>query len=168
MALLGDLQARWKLRRCAAVGRGVEARGAIWIHGPGRIRIGDRVRLDGRSAPIELHAGPGAEIVIEADARVEGGASIEAERKVLIGARARVGRLCKILDNHFHRVNARAERPASQPVVVEADADLGVRSILLPGAHVGRAAVVRAGAVLARRVPDGVVVAGLPAVVQRR
>lgn len=164
---ISALSARYKLRRCAEIGRGAAARGRIWIHGEGTIRVGDRVILDGSSAPIELHAGPGAEIVLGDDVRVEGGAAIEAPRQVRIGARAHVGRFCKILDNHFHHVGDREGRPESSPVIVEEEAELGARSILLPGAHVGRATVVRAGTVLARRVPAGAVVAGLPALVSR-
>lgn len=162
-----DAEARVKLRGCAEIGRGTEARGGIWIHGPGTIRIGERVVLDGRSAPIELHAGPGAEIVIGDDVHVDGGASIEAQRSIRIGARSRVGRFCKLLDNHFHRTTEHDQRPSSEPIVVEEDALLGARSILLPGAHVGRATEIAAGTVLTKRVPPGVIVAGQPATVRR-
>jgi acetyltransferase-like isoleucine patch superfamily enzyme len=158
---------RWRLRRCAAVGPGSEARGTIWIHGGGAVRLGARVVLDGRAAPIELHVGPGAEIVLGDDVHVAGGASLEAERSIRVGARARLGRFCKILDNHYHRVADHGERPHSQPVIVEEDADLGVRAILLPGAHVGRGTAVGPGTVVTRRTPDHAFVAGLPATVQR-
>ena len=142
---------RWKLRRCAEVGRGAVALGTIWVHGPGTVRVGERVVLDGRVAPIELHAGPGAEIVLAHDVRVGAGASLEAGRSIRVGAGATLGRFCKVLDNHFHRVSARSERPASQPVIIEEDADIGMRAVLLPGAHVGRGASVGPRTVLARR-----------------
>jgi acetyltransferase-like isoleucine patch superfamily enzyme len=166
-AILDALRTRWKLRRCAAVGRDVAARGRIWIHGGGVVRIGDGVTLDGHVAPIELHAGPGAEIVLGDGVHVGGGASLEALSSIRVGARARLGRFCKLLDNHFHRLGERDGRPRSQPVIVEEDADLGVRAILLPGAHVGRGAAVGAGTVLARRIPDHAVVSGLPAMLRR-
>ncbi|MFO0590937.1 MAG: hypothetical protein U0441_25565 [Polyangiaceae bacterium] len=169
-ALLGSLRGawtRWKLRRSAQIGRGAEARGHIWIHGPGSVRIGARAHLDGRWAPIELHAAEGAEIVIAEDARIDGGVSIDAHRSVRVGARSHVGRLCKILDNHFHRPKSLDDKPQSQAVVIEEDVDLGVRSILLPGAHVGAGAVVGPATVVARRVPAGARIAGLPATVRR-
>jgi acetyltransferase-like isoleucine patch superfamily enzyme len=164
---LHDLATRWKLRRAARIGEGATARGTIWIHGAGTVTIGRGATLDASYAPIELFAREGAEIVIGDGARIEGGASIEARRSVRVGARSRVGRLCKVMDNHFHRVSERDREPPSAPIVIEDDAVLGARSILLPGAHVGRGASVGAATVVARRVPDGAVIAGLPAQVRR-
>ncbi|HTY72806.1 MAG TPA: acyltransferase [Actinomycetes bacterium] len=46
---------------------------------------------------------------------------------------------------------------------VGAGATLGAGAVILPGRRVGRASVVGAGAVVTRDVPDGVVVAGVPA-----
>lgn len=164
---LRDLASQWKLRRSAQIGRGAEALGRIWIHGDGAVRIGARVRLDGRWAPIEIHAAEGAEVVIEDDARIDGGVSIEARRSVRVGMRARMGRFCKVIDNHFHRLASFDDRPASQAIVIEEDVDLGARSILLPGAYVGAGTVVGPGTVITRRFPPGTFVAGLPATIRR-
>ena len=49
------------------------------------------------------------------------------------------------------------------PVVIEADSNIGVGAILLPGVRVGRGAQVGAGAVVVRDVPPFSVVAGVPA-----
>lgn len=164
------LRAAWtraKLYSCAAVGPDVVARGHIWVYGPGLVRIGARVRLDGLSAPIELHAGPCAQIVIEDDARIASGASIEAENMVRIGRGSSVGRFCKIIDNHFHRTTTHDAKPESVPVIVEENVSLGPRAILLPGAHIGQGSVVGAATVVTRRVPPGVLIAGQPATVRR-
>jgi acetyltransferase-like isoleucine patch superfamily enzyme len=49
------------------------------------------------------------------------------------------------------------------PVVIEADADVGVNAVVLPGVTVGRGAIVGAGAVVTKDVPAFAKVAGCPA-----
>jgi acetyltransferase-like isoleucine patch superfamily enzyme len=88
-----------------------------------------------------------------------------------IGARVGIGPGVKILTSE-HR-DAGREVPvlfsplALAPVVIDDDADLGIGAIVLPGVHVGRGAVVGAGAVVTRDVPAYAVVAGSPARILR-
>jgi maltose O-acetyltransferase len=150
--LLAKLGTRMKLRSCASVGTSVTVMGRIWVHGKGQIHVSDGVVLDARAAPIELCAHRGGEIRIGPGVRIEGGASLEAVSQIVIEAGAKLGSFCKILDNHLHLVGGsdRERRPGSRPVVVEEKAVLGARAILLPGARVGRGALVPPGAVLSR------------------
>ena len=150
--LLADLGTRMKLRRCASVGRSAIVLGRIWVRGRGQVHVSDGVVLDARAAPIELFAHRGAEIRIGPGVRIEGGSSLEAVSQIVIDTGAKVGSFCKILDNHFHPVGGsdRFRRPPSRPVVVEEQAVLGARAILLPGAHIRRGAVVPPGAVVSR------------------
>jgi acetyltransferase-like isoleucine patch superfamily enzyme len=53
------------------------------------------------------------------------------------------------------------------PIVIEDDAWLGVGVIVLSGVRIGKGAVVGAGAVVTRDVPDGGVASGIPARVVR-
>jgi acetyltransferase-like isoleucine patch superfamily enzyme len=163
-----DWVARWKLRGCAAVGRSPQVLGRVFVHGPGRVTLGNGVVFDALAAPVELrtHA-PGAEIVIGDGVRIESGASIEAVESVRIGARSRIGRFAKVMDNHFHPLlGDRHARPDSGPVRIGADADIGARAVVLAAAQVGNGSRVRAGAVLTRKlpVPDGATATGIPAV----
>lgn len=50
-----------------------------------------------------------------------------------------------------------------QPTTIEADADIGVNAVLMPGVTIGRGAIVGAGAVVTRDVPAYAKVAGVPA-----
>ena len=159
---------RLKLLRCARVGARPLALGRIWVHGGGRVQIGDRVVLDARLAPIELHAEPGAQITIGNDVRIEGGASVEALHAIVIGNGCSLGSFSKVIDNHFHSPRDRHRQPASIPVEIEDGVEIGSRAILLPGAHVERGSKVGSGTVVSRRIPAGVMVAGHPPRVEAR
>src|SRR6476620_8817291 len=99
-----ELVGLYRLRRQASMRSTPEVRGRLWIHGGGRIELGERVVFDGHVAPIELHIQRGAVIAIGDDVYVGGGTSIEAQKAVRIGARSRLGTFCKVIDNHFHSV----------------------------------------------------------------
>ena len=79
---------------------------------------------------------------------IAGGTSIEATRSMRLGARSRIGPSCKILDDHFHSVADRRQRPEPVPIVMGEDSVLGPRAILLPGAEVGAGARVGPAGVL--------------------
>jgi acetyltransferase-like isoleucine patch superfamily enzyme len=153
------------------VGAGVSLLGQVWIRGPGLVRIGPGVRLDGRLSGIELVAGPGAELTLGEGVVIEEGVSIEALHSVRIGARCRLGAFCKILDNDMHLVEGvRLSRPeigeltpGSHPVTLEEEVTLGPRAIILPGAYLGRGTRVKPGAVFSHRTRAGAEVVGHPA-----
>ncbi len=135
--LVRALESRFVLRQCVEVGLAPCVRGRVWIHDGGSVRLGDRVTFDASTVPIELHAFPGAEIVIGHDVRIEGGVSIEAHRSVTIGDGVTLGGYCKVIDNHFHAIHGdRHRRPRSAPVVIEAGAQVGRRAVVFPGALV--------------------------------
>jgi len=170
MSLWEAAKRYWSLR--GAIGRVKLAAdtvvvGRILAPGKGLVRVGAGVRLDASQAPILLMAFPGAEILLEDGVVIESGASIEAVRSVRIGARSQLGAFSMILDNSFHQLEGdRKVLPESHPVVLEEDVLIGPRSILLPGAHLGRGTRVGPCTVLARRTPPGAVVVGHPAVIR--
>lgn len=140
---------RLRRRRKARLGRGARLLGRVWIHGGGRVEIRDRAQIDAAELPVELHAEPGGEIVIGEGVEIGGGTSIEATARVLIGAGARIGRLCKVLDNSFHETRGDwNQRPPSQPVEIGAWAVIGDGAILLPGARVKPSEIVPPGTVV--------------------
>ncbi|MBJ6765652.1 acetyltransferase [Myxococcaceae bacterium JPH2] len=165
---LGTLLARLKLHRCRAVGLAPIVLGRVWIHGEGEVVIGNHVVLDGRVAPIELHAQRGGRIVLEDDVAIEGGSSLEAQSCITVGAHSRLGTWCKVMDNQYHPLRGnRHERPASVPLTIEEGVMVGSRSILLPGTHLQKGARLAPGTVVSRRIPSGVRVGGSPARVLR-
>jgi len=161
--VLDWLRTRLKLWRCRRVGAGARALGSIWVHGAGRTILGANVLLDGRLAPIELHAAAGALIELGDDVTVHGGTSIEAVDSVTVGAGCVLAPFVKIIDNNFHSLRGdRNRRPPSRPVVVEDQVSIGERAIILPGAHLQAGARIAARTVISQRVPRGALVEGNP------
>lgn len=66
-----------------------------------------------------------------------------------------------IVDKDWSTVN-------SKPIVIKDDAWIGMNAIILKGVTIGRGAVVGAGSVVTKDVPDWAVVAGNPAVIVKR
>lgn len=154
---------RLKLWRCREVGDGVRAVGSIWIHGDGAVILGDNVLLDGRLAPIEIHAWAGAVIALDDNVTVRGGASIEATDSVVVGARSVVGPFVKIIDTHFHPLRGdRHQVPRARKVRIGENVLIESGAIVLPGAHVHAGARIGAGSVISRSVPAGAFVSGNP------
>ena len=148
---------------------GVSVDGKVWLRGEGELRLGKRVRMDARAAPIELNVERGGVLELGDDVEIGPGASIEVQRLVTIGARSRIGAFSKTLDGHFHALEGdRSRRPPPGRVVVEDDVDVGPHAVLLPNAHIGRGSAVRAGAVVSRRFPDYSSIGGIPAAVRGR
>ena len=86
---------------------------------------------------------------------------------IVVGSNVGIGPCVKILTS-THRLD-QLDRPilhsdvAFAPVRIEADADIGVGAILLPGVTVGAGAQVAAGAVVTSDVAAYSIVAGVPA-----
>jgi acetyltransferase-like isoleucine patch superfamily enzyme len=139
------------LRRHASLGKSVRVHGRVWVHGRGRVIVGDEVVLDARDAPIELHAHRGAVITIGRGALIESGTSLEATARIVVGAGAKLRAFSKVMDNNFHPLDRENRLPPSRPVSIGAMATLGPRAILLPGAWVGPGATVPPGTVVSRR-----------------
>lgn len=130
--------------------------GRLWLPGSGRVRIGRGVRLVGRRAAIELRAHEGGEITIGDGVLIEDGTSIEATRSVCIGARARIGPFCKIIDNHFHRtVGDRYDRPDPVAITIGEGAVVGPRAVILPRGGLGAGAWLGPAQVLSFRLAAG-------------
>ena len=88
--------------------------------------------------------------------------------KVKIGKNVMMGpEVCIYTRNHaFDRTDIPMNQQGSTPekaVVIEDDVWIGARAIILPGVHIGTGAVIGAGAVVTKDVPDYAVVGGNPA-----
>ena len=88
--------------------------------------------------------------------------------KVIIGKHVMMGPdVCIYVRNHaFDRTDIPMDQQGfanERIVVIEDDVWIGARVIILPGVHIGRGAIIGAGAVVTKDVPDYAVVGGNPA-----
>ncbi|MBQ8065428.1 MAG: acyltransferase [Prevotella sp.] len=69
------------------------------------------------------------------------------------------------LNHHFADTQRRIDEQgvATRPVIISDDVWIGANAVVLPGVTIGRHAVVAAGAVVTKDVPDYAVVGGVPA-----
>lgn len=65
--------------------------------------------------------------------------------------------------NSEHDIHSEDMRPIEEPVEIDDYAFIGPRAIILPGVKIGRGAVVAAGAVVTKNVPEKTIVGGVPA-----
>jgi acetyltransferase-like isoleucine patch superfamily enzyme len=92
---------------------------------------------------------------------------------VRIGHRVMVGHGAQVISSG-HRIPGSREEPMrwsgpeQAPIEIADDAWIGAGAIVLGGVRIGRGAVVAAGAVVTRDVPDFTIVAGVPAVQVRQ
>jgi len=160
----GWLNARWQLRHCNEVGRWTRLSGrAIIINQGGYISIGERVQLFFQYAPSILAVFAGGRLEIGDRTSVNYGADFAATGLVRIGADCRIGTHVIILDNDFHVVTNRGQRPEPKPVIIEDEVWIGNRAIVLPGVKIGRGSAIGSGSVVLTDIPENSLAMGNPA-----
>jgi acetyltransferase-like isoleucine patch superfamily enzyme len=157
------------LRTVQALGKGVRI---AWrcpvVHNEGTIELGSRMLIDAPINPVYFGVEKGALLKIGDDAYVNDGVWFGVTQSVNIGARVKIGPGVRILDNHYHDVYARNQRPDAKPIVIEDDVWIAADSIILAGVTIGRGAIVGAHSLVTKNVEPFTVVGGNPAKLLRR
>ncbi len=163
------LIARVYLRRAASLGRLVFAHGRPDIHleRAAELRLGEDVRLNGEIHRTRLSVRHKARLII-GDRVLLNGCIIAANAEITIGNGVTLGPWAHLMDGDFHGVGNRDAAAVNRPIVIEDDAWLATRAMVLKGVTIGRGAVVAAGAVVTKDVEPYTVVAGVPARVVKR
>jgi acetyltransferase-like isoleucine patch superfamily enzyme len=120
-------------------------------------------------------AGPGTFISINKNASIEIGDNvfINSDCKLIscnnikIGANSQISWEVEIIDSDFHSI-VRDDFEVSKPIVVGSNVWIGSRASIRKGVTIGSGAVIASGAVVTRDVPEGCLVAGVPARIIRR
>ncbi len=154
----------FELSQFARLGRGVVFEPGVLVFHPEQIEIGDDVYV-GHNTILKgyyknrLVIGRGVWIGQQCFLHSAGG--------IVIGENVGIGPAVRIITS-THAEEGRDKpilhsRIEFAPVVIEADSDIGVGAIILPGVTVGRGAQIGAGAVVTSDVLPYAVVAGVPA-----
>lgn len=144
------------------------------LKGKGLIKIGHDVRFGVERSPyfyngyIYLESRTtSARIEIGGGCRINNSCCfISAGEGIFIGRNALIGSCVEIYDSDFHDLSPEVRRggnPNTGKVVLEDNVFVGSHAKILKGVTIGRNSVVAAGAVVARSVPENVVVGGNPA-----
>jgi acetyltransferase-like isoleucine patch superfamily enzyme len=149
--------------------RGVYIEHAFTAEGVDRIELEPGVVVQRRCV---FTVAPNARLRLGAGTRIGSDAVISVAREVTFGRNVLVAARCYVSD-HGHHFTAAAVPIMHQgmdtprPVTIHDGAWLGINVCILPGVTVGRNSVVGANSVVTESVPDGAVVAGIPARVVR-
>ena len=160
--------------RFAAFGRGRRIYPAL-LKGEKYIRIGEGVTI-GRMTQLtawdcfrDQHFTP--EIVLGDGCSIGDGAHITAVNRIELGRNVLTGKYVLITDNSHGEADlsmletAPNQRPlvSKGPVIIEDNVWIGEKASILPGVHIGRGAIIGAGAVVTKDVPAGHIALGVPA-----
>ena len=117
----------------------------LYAHNEGRIEIGNYVSVNSN---VQLGAADHGKIVLG--------------ENVLIGPNA----VLRASNHQFSRIDVpiRSQGHSGGSIVVEDDVWIGANVVILPDVHIGKGAVLAAGAVVTRDVPSYVIAGGVPAV----
>ena len=152
-------------------------RGIIRIFGRGTIRIGNNVQINSKESAnpgmgcyprTVFHVPTG---VLEIGCHVGmSSVAISCREQVTICDHVMLGGGVKIMDSDAHSLDyekraqgGEADVPLCSPVCIREYAFVGANSMILKGVTIGARAVIGAGSVVTKNVPDGEIWAGNPA-----
>ncbi len=161
------LRTRFFLRRVNKMGAIVFTKRRPDIENAGYLEIGDMVRIWSNVNRCRLAVKKGGRLIIGNNVRLNG-PIISASREIRIGNNCRIAPQVYLMDGDFHSIADRMVEAEARPIIIEDDAWLATRSMVLKGVTIGKGAVVAAGAIVTKDVPPYTMVAGIPARIVKR
>ena len=153
---------RWYLRNANKLGKIIFTNKKPDIQNQGFISIGNLTRIWSNVNQCRLSVKKGGNLTIGEGCRINGPV-IAVTDQVIIGDRCRIAPQVYIMDGDFHTIEDRLAKGTSKPIIIEDDAWVATRSMVLKGVTIGKGAVVAAGSVVTKDVAPYTLVGGVPA-----
>ena len=163
--LRGRVAIWWhRLRRVRVEGgHGLRLEGRLVIRGPGRVILGDGIRVGMVVTPWTYH--PDAVISIGRDSYLNG-TTFGCRLRIAVGDRAILG-ASTLMDTDFHSTHVNrhdSEAPVREaPIEIADNVWIAASAGILPGTFIGRNSVVGFGAVCSGAFPADSIIVGNPA-----
>ncbi len=153
---------RWYLRKVNTLGKLLFTNKKPDIKNQGHISIGNLTRIWSNVNQCRLSVKKGGRLTIGSGCRING-PIIAVTDHVSIGNGCRIAPQVYIMDGDFHTLEDRLAEGESKPIIIEDDAWVATRSMVLKGVTIGKGAVVAAGSVVTKDVGSYTLVGGVPA-----
>ncbi len=109
------------------------------------------------------------QLIIKDRSYVQPNTMIFAAERIEIGEHCAIAWDCLIMDQDFHVILENGiEKPKSGPITIGDHVWIGAKSTILKNTHIGSGAIIGAGSVVTKDVPERCVVAGAPAKVIKK
>jgi acetyltransferase-like isoleucine patch superfamily enzyme len=177
---------RWRFKKvCATLGADLVVRGLIYLKvcNTGILNVGRNLTILSGSGYNPISRNIRSQIVVENDAKLSIGnycgfssVSIWAHESIAIGSNVSIGADSIILDSDAHSLNFLDRRhletdmtkKISAPIKIGNDVLIGARCFILKGVTIGDRAVIGAGSIVTKDVPEDSIAAGNPARILKR
>ena len=136
------------------------------LNNDGEFRVGDKFSMRNYQFKSEISCAEDAELIMGNLVGINQGSTIYAAESIRIGSNVLIGDRTTIYDTNFHQVEE--DSIITRPVEIGDNAWIGVRTIILPGAKIGKNAVIGAGSLVTKSIPDDHLAVGSPAKVIKK
>jgi len=131
----------------------------------GKVKLGNKVEI---LRDTTLETGPGGQITIGDHSSIHpGGHLYSFAENIEIGSGVMIAPACALYsyDHGIHPNGIIRKQPVQSkgPVIIDDEAWLGVRVTVLSGVRIGKGAVIGAGSVVSKNIPDNAIAVGTPA-----
>lgn len=142
-------------------------RGACYIRGKGKVKIGKNFSVIGRPVPVTISTENNeAKLLIGDNVFLNYGVDIGCKSNIIIGDHVKVGPMTNIIDSNYHKVDSN-DHSVSSKIEIGNNVWIGRNCIILPGVKIGDNSVIASGSIVTKNVEKNILVGGNPAKIIR-